>query len=398
MAFTITMLVAAVLGGLLLLRPIAGSGLAERMKSHLFDEPTSAQRPVLSIVIPARDEERSLPTLLASLQSQTVQPAEIVVVDDQSQDRTADVAREFGARVITPDDRPSDWLGKPWAAAAGAGAAIGDVLLFLDADVKLEPNAIALLLAAYDRLEAPPDHRPVVSVQPYHRTPRLYERLSLLFNIQVFAGAARRVHGLKLQLEGSCCYGPCILCNTEAYRAIGGHESVKACVLEDIELGSRFRDAGVPVYGFSGRGAVEFRMYPDGLASMIDGFSKNMLLGVLRANPLFFFLDVIWMCGLVAAPFHVALYFSSGLLLEAIVSLLFYTLLAGEVALAGSRLGSFGLLSALLYPGSLLLFLLVLVRVAVLTATGRSVSWKGRPVSPSAIRSNTGTRSTRTQP
>lgn len=383
LVFTLSLFTIAILCGVLLLRPIAGSSLRRAAQApEGAASPKHPGRPSVSVVIPARNEERSLPALLASLQVQTIAVDEVIVVDDQSEDGTATIARDHGATVITPSTRPESWLGKPWAVQTGAAAAGGDVLLFLDADVRLEPDALAVLLSAFKRLGAEGRHDPVISVQPYHTTRRWYERLALLFNIQIFVGAARRVRGLTLSLSGSCCYGPCILCSRSAYEAIGGHESVRSCVLEDIELGNRFRRAGVPVHGFSGRGAVQFRMYPDGVGSMINGFSKNLLLGALRANPLFFFLDVFWMCGLISAPVLAALYLSAGMSSEAAVSLVAYMLLAAQVVYAGSRLGSFGTITALLHPLPVLAFLIVVLRVAILSATGRQVVWKGRKVSP----------------
>ncbi len=393
LAFTVIGLGISVLAGALLLAPVVRSSLRERGPGAARTEEVVAVARRLSIVIPARNEEGSLGKLLESIALQSVRPLETIVVDDQSTDATASIAERLGARVVSVPERPADWLGKPWASHLGAEDAAGDYLLFLDADVVLGEHALEALLARFlavgaeagagaeaDKSEA------VISVQPYHRADSAYERLALFFNIQVFAGTASRTRGLQLRLEGSCCFGPCILCSSSAYRAIGGHRAVKSCVLEDIELGNLFKDAGYTVRGFAGRGDIEFRMYPDGLGSMIDGFSKNLLLGVLRANPWFFFLDVFWVSGLVAAPALAAIAAASGMWVELATAGGFYAVLATQVLLAGRRLGSFGVPTALFYPVPLSAFLLVVGRVALLAVTRRQVLWKGRRVDPFAVR------------
>ena len=387
LGFTVVSLGISVLAGALLLAPVLCSSLRERGPAAPPTEEVVAVARSLSIVIPARNEEGSLPNLLGSLARQSVRPLEIIVVDDQSTDSTASIAERLGARLVSVPERPADWLGKPWASHLGAEVAAGDYLLFLDADVVLREDALEALLTRF--VEGGAGGRkdePVISVQPYHRAGSPYERLALFFNIQVFAGTARRTRGFQLRLEGSCCFGPCILCSRSAYRDIGGHGAVRSCVLEDIELGNRFKDAGYAVRGFAGGNVIEFRMYPDGLGSMIDGFSKNLLLGVLRANPWFFFLDVFWVSGLVAAPALAAIAAGSGMWPELATAGSFYVVLATQVLVAGHRLGSFGAPTAIFYPVPLTAFLLVVGRVAILALTRRQVVWKGRPVNPFAVR------------
>lgn len=379
LGFMMVAIAIGIVSGALLLGPVFRSDLTRAVRGPGRDVVART-----SVVVPARNEAERLPALLTSLGLQTAAPLEIIVVNDQSEDETAEVARSHGVRVVDAPDRPAAWLGKPWASHVGALAARGDYLLFLDADVMLHPDALETLagVLAGGPHDAP-DER-VVSVQPYHWTLHAYERLALFFNIQVFAGAARRGRGMRLQLDGSCCFGPCILCGREAYERVGGHASVANCVLEDIELGRRFQEAGIQVRGYAGRGVIEFRMYSEGLRSLLDGFTKNLLLGARRANAWFFFLDVFWVSALTAAPAFVAIAAAAGLWPELAVAGGLYAVMAAQVFVAGRRLGHFGPVSGLVYPAALLVFLIVVGRVAILAVAGREVSWKGRPVSPSA--------------
>lgn len=331
-----------------------------------------------SVVIPARNEADSLPRLLRSLRAQRVAPHEIIVVDDQSEDETAAVARAEGARVVPAGERPPGWLGKPWASSVGADAASGRYLLFLDADVVLHPDALQQLATALSGLSASTPGTPTLSVQPYHRTGRLRERLAMLFNIQVFVGASRRTRGLLLTMRGSCCFGPCIFCGREEYDRFGGHEAVRDRVLDDLEIGARFERAGVPMRSFGGRGVIEYRMYPGGVRDLLDGFTKNILLGARRSGGWFKVLAVLWVTGLIAVPFAIGAGVASGTLAAVVAGTVFYVFFAVQIAAAGQRLGNFGPLVALFFPIHLSVFLFVLARAAVLAVTGRTVEWKGR--------------------
>jgi len=117
----------------------------------------------VSIIIPARNEEKTLSFLLSSIQSQTVKPHEVILVNDQSDDGTEAIARKFGVKIINTESLPEGWLGKNWACYRGADSATGNLFLFLDADTTLEPGGLERLLACYLKYNG------VVSVEPYHK-------------------------------------------------------------------------------------------------------------------------------------------------------------------------------------------------------------------------------------
>ncbi|WP_332097204.1 glycosyltransferase family 2 protein [Paenibacillus odorifer] len=131
----------------------------------------------LSIIIPARNEEYNLRFLLDSLQLQTVTPYEIIVVDDFSEDRTKEIAESYGVKVIANSSLPEGWTGKSWAVWNGYLQASGDIFAFLDADIRLKPNALASLLKARELSKG------VISVVPFHHTEKLFEKLALIMNM-----------------------------------------------------------------------------------------------------------------------------------------------------------------------------------------------------------------------
>jgi dolichol-phosphate mannosyltransferase len=103
----------------------------------------------VSVVIPARDEERRLGACLAGLAGDR-DVLEVLVVDDRSRDRTADVARAHGARVVKGAELPPGWVGKPWALQQGLEAARGDVVVALDADTRPRPGLAGALAGALE--------------------------------------------------------------------------------------------------------------------------------------------------------------------------------------------------------------------------------------------------------
>ena len=327
--------------------------------------------PPFTVIVPTRNEESSLPFLLASLKRQSVKPAEIIVVDDLSSDATAAIAAQAGCRVLPAGRRPRGWLGKTWACWVGARAAGHELLLFLDADTRLERDGCGRMLAERAARGG------VVTVQPWHEARGAVEKLSSLFNIVAMAAMnAFTVFGEVIPPAG--CFGPCILCATTDYFRAGGHRAVRGSVLEDVELGRRFLAAGIAVHCFGGRRAIRFRMYPGGIAQQVEGWSKNMARGAAGTHPAVLAGISLWFTGLFSGTFFLARWGASGAFLAAVEAGVFYLLYCAELLWMMRKAGNFGALSALLYPLHLLFFLFVFLRSLMLTYVVRSVSWKGR--------------------
>ena len=322
----------------------------------------------VSVIIPARNEAKILPLLLGDLARQSVSPFEILVADDASEDDTADIARSFGATVLSLPEKPADWVGKSWACQMGAKAACCDVFLFLDADVRLAPDALRRILAAFET-------GGTVSVQPYHATQRAYEQFSLFFNmIQIGAIGAALPKPKQFGL-----FGPIVAISRANYFAAGGHESVKASVLEDMALAGQLQRSGVPFQLFVGESDVSFRMYPAGFRSLLQGFSKNLATGAAKTPLWLILLVALFFASLASVPLHLAL----ALLRGETIALLYATLYPVWVLalfLLGHRIGRFSPVTVLLYPLPLAFYLLIFLYSGVLRLFRCKVKWKGRAV------------------
>lgn len=328
----------------------------------------------ISVIIPARNEEHNLPRLLESLRQQDLAAVEIIVVDDASEDGTAVVAAEKGARVISSLPLPEGWRGKTWACHQGVRASSGYLLVFMDADTWLEPGGLRKLAGAWASRGG------AVSVMPYHETGKAYEDLSIFFNLIMAMGVGSfTILGRRRSSEGL--FGQVMLVDRESYRQGGGHEAVRGHTLENMFMAGRFMTGGVTVSSFGGRGAVGMRMYPGGLGELIEGWSKAFISGAARVSLPMMISIVAWITGGILA---------ATLLILALLSyssasplwLLPYPLFCLQIGAMAARLGSFGSWACLLYPVPLGFYFAVLTRAALRRTRGRDATWKGRRIMP----------------
>ncbi len=327
----------------------------------------------VSILVPARNEERTLGQLLYSIHQQTFKPHEVIVIDDQSEDATAEAARGADCIVMTSKDLPEGWTGKPWACWQGAQRATGDILLFLDADTFLEPGGLSKIVSAY--LE----RGGLLSIQPFHQMKKSYERLSAVFNIITIAGMnAFTPLGPKLRPTGA--FGPCMICSREDYFRVGGHEKVRGEVLESITIGKEFLKAHRNVYCYGGKETISFRMYPDGLRSLVEGFGKGFGTGAGAMSPASLLMMVGWVFSGVSVTRHLVqsaiLTDPLGLLGWLVLDVLYIF----QIHWMLFRIGNFGFSTSLLFQIPLIFFVAVFAYSILRIFLIRKVRWKGRDV------------------
>ncbi len=354
----------------LLLWPAAFTVLhrPERLQRAEHPEPNADS---VAVIIPARNEEHNLPRLLSALAHQTRPPDELVVVDDNSSDATAAVARAQGTRVLQLSEPPPEWIGKTRACATGAEATSSQLLLFLDADCRPSTTALEALLAEYRTHNNTRGRPTVVTVQPYHELERPYEQLSAFFNIVLIAGLAAFTFPRRSAPKGA--FGPCILLSRECYERGGGHAAVRGEVLDDVALGTRLHSHGCRIRFLIGGEELRFRMYPNGLRELVQGWTKNFAVASSRTPLSVLIALTSWFCGAALAVRAL----TTGPIAPGV---LVYLLYAAQLHLLLRPIGRFKLLTALLYPVGLAFFAGVYLRSLVGTYMLRRVTWKGRTV------------------
>lgn len=235
-----------------------------------------ARPPRVSALVPARDEAANIGPCVRALLDQRGVDVEVLVLDDGSADGTASVARSAGGgdprvRVLAGDPPPPGWLGKPHACAQLAAAASHDVLVFVDADVRVHPDG---LRATVDMLR----RHGLALVSPYPRQladgpgPRLVQPL-LQWSYLTFLplALAERLPAPSLVAAN----GQLLACDARAYRACGGHTGVRDAVIEDVALARAVKRAGMRATVADGTEVATCRMYPS-WGDLRDGYAKSL--------------------------------------------------------------------------------------------------------------------------
>ena len=313
----------------------------------------------VSIIIPARNEERNIGKAIASIRAVLGGGVEVIVADDHSSDRTSAEAAIHGATVISVDDPPQGWAGKPQACWQGQQRASGRILVFMDADVRLGTNARESLIDAV--VQVSQDPKSMVSMQPWHTPVRFSEHFAMLFN--VVSVMASRCRGLWVARR-PLAFGPLIVCDAAAYRALGGHghQSVRGSIIEDVALGKLFERGVVNV---GSKNSVTFRMYDTGLRGVFEGFVKNFASAGLNSSVIALVGVVTWFVFL-CSPL--------------VVGVVMYPICVAQVYLVSRVVGRFTIVDALIYPVHLAFFVAVLCVSVWRRFILRTVSWKDRSV------------------
>lgn len=231
--------------------------------------------PLVSMIIPARDEARNVEACVRSILGSTWPNMEVIVVDDHSADGTGRIARgvaDARVRVVDNADLPAGWFGKQWACHNGARIARGTFLLFTDADTRHGPELIARSMNAMRERRA--DLFTVASAQ---KMETFWERL---LQPQVFGMLLARFGGTERVSRSRNPYdkianGQFILVRRDAYDRAGGHEAVRAHVAEDLRLAQDWTRLGLSVQMVAEFDHMSTRMYM-GFREIWRGWGKNV--------------------------------------------------------------------------------------------------------------------------
>lgn len=336
--------------------------------------------PFISVLVPARNEEANIARCIDSLRQQDYPHYEVLVLDDESTDRTAEIvgsiaASDYRVRLLRGAPLPEGWAGKPHACHQLSLSAQGDYLLFTDADTTHAPHMLRTVIPLAQHSGAS-----IISGFPRQivRTLREKAAIPVVFFLLISA-LPLSVARLSHTLPQSFMIGQFILFPRSEYERIGGHESVKARILEDMFLGAEVRKHGGRQLTLNLSTVVCCRMYRN-RASLWEGFLKwgySFAAVWPKATP------ITGLCLLVvfSSPFLSAV---AGLFLanEHGYSILVLAIIQVGVILGGrlacDRALRTPMESSFLTPLGIAFFLLAMLYGSILRLAGRHVNWKQR--------------------
>ncbi len=323
-------------------------------------------RPLVSVLLPFRNEEDNVKACLETITNQSYKKVEIIVADDNSTDKTVVLVEEYTllhpeVKLIKITEQPEGWKGKNYVCHILSEQAKGDYLIFIDADVRLKPDCIAFAM-----YEVQKHKLSLYSMFPQQLTKGLGERL-VVGNLTWFLVSYLILFTIR-KLNGpafAAAVGQFLVFEKSAYLSIGGHARLKSAVLEDIDIAMAMKAAGLPCDLNIGSGLLTCRMY-NSYEAALKGFAKQFLV----VNKLVVTSVVILGLSIFFLPFIMALFLKSFLIL---IPLLYF-----QAALAMIALGQFNWLDLLLTPISR--FQILIEAIYVIFVFRKQPNWRGKSI------------------
>ena len=248
---------------------------------------TDRAAPLVSVIVPSRNEERSIRSCVESISASDYPDFEVIVVDDRSDDATLELARAIppnhARRVVVVEGRslPTGWMGKPWACAQGAKVAEGDLLLFTDADTVHAPELLGRAVAGMVE-----DKGDALTLLGRQIMETFWERLvqTHMMAAIIFRFPNPDKPRPPERWRDAIANGQFMLFDRGVYEEIGGHEAVKGEVVEDQRLAQILCRSGKRLTIRAAETVFATRMYRS-LNESIEGWSKNLSLAARQAGP-----------------------------------------------------------------------------------------------------------------
>ena len=326
---------------------------------------------LLTIVVPARNEEANLIPCIESLISQTCKDFQIIIVDDQSEDKTPDIAKKYASEYdyihyISIKEKPTGWVGKNYALFTAYREVKSPYVLFIDADVRLNKHCIenSITLAKDNNiyLLSYAAHQECKTIFEYAVQPMIFHILNILYpfkGINDQPGSNAVVNGIF------------ILIKTDIYQKAGTHEAIKNEILEDVKLAHNVEKAGGKIYFSYAPGLIQVRMYHN-LSEIITGWSKNIFAllnySILKSIMLIVLLLCLFWLPIIALIVDISLYPFAVPLLVAVFAYFCY---------AYSRM-KYPAATGLLYPAGTIILTAIILNSIINYKIKGSVSWKNR--------------------
>ena len=338
---------------------------------------------LVSVLIPARNEELNIKRCIYSLIDQSYKNLEIIVLDDDSSDQTFEIVNELSQKfqsvsVVKGEKKSKGWTGKNWACYQLSNYAKGDFLLFIDADTKLQKNTIAESISEMNNKDID-----LISLFPNRITKTAVDKV-ISVTIGWFIFSCLPIIFSNKNPIFSSAFGQFLLFRKSAYFSIGGHKAIKEKILDDFELGRCISKNGYVLRVFDGTERLSTFSYSsekealEGLSKSIFPFFNNKLI------PFVLLLILFLSMGLIPIFIMLGEFFGSKLTrTKEMIAYSIWGLLTLSWAISSYR-SKQGLRYGILYP--IITTITVVVGVfSIITFLTKSVHWKDRQVGDEEI-------------
>ena len=332
---------------------------------------TEAEPPLVSVIIPALNEEEKIEAALASMLTLDYPRLEIIVLNDRSSDATPDILERMAGqhpqlRIIHIRELPKGWLGKNHALHLGAARAEGEFLLFTDADVQMAPDTVNRAVARM--LEKKLDHLCLT----FH--PAMPDSLLSMLVVDSLSSLLTMFKPWLISKPNSRYFigiGAFNLVYADTYRRFGGHRPIRLCPVDDILLGRLVKESGGSQECLNGCNFVTVPWY-NSVGEMADGLRKNILAVIDYRLDLLVLATLVFLCCNILPLW--GLFFTDGvvrLLCGCIVAVTGLTLLISTRA--------FGISPSCLtwFPLTPYIKLYMIWRAALSTLIQGGIDWRG---------------------
>ena len=338
--------------------------------------------PFVSVLVPARNEEYNIKNILTSLLTQDYPNYEVIVLNDNSEDNTGEIISSIQKeyphlKALNGKPLISGWAGKCYACKQLYEASNGEYILFTDADTIHNTNSIrdSVTIAVNRGAD-------MLTLFPKMTMISFAEKLvmpMLLFTIMMLLPLyfvdKKGFTGFSIGI------GPFMLFKKKSYEEVGGHESVKDALVEDIWLARKIKEHNLKLVAEDGQSMLSVRMYKN-FMEIWNGFSKNIFAGLEFSSIRLFVLNCAYIL-LFSLPFllfFVALYLHSDVNIIVILTIEIAILYISRILISARF--SLGVISSLLHPLGAIIIPLIALNSWRWITSGKGAKWKGRTYNP----------------